>query len=83
MLEENCLEKNMQGQLIVTVRSRSHNISLVTTPLLSSHTSTRYMLEENFLEENMQTQLIVTVRPGRDNMSFVTIPLLSSQTSKR
>ena len=38
MLEENYLETNTHKQLIVTIHSGSHNIKLVTTPLLSCHT---------------------------------------------
>ena len=71
----------MQTQLIVTMVSGTHNISLVATPLLSSQISTRKILEENFLEKKMEAQLIVTIRSGSHNFSLVTTILLSIYTS--
>ena len=51
-----CLEKNTKGQLTVTMNSDAHNVGLVTTHQLSTHSSVLWMYVVSCLEKNTKAQ---------------------------
>ena len=64
----NCLEKNTQAQLIVTIHSGSHNIHKETFQHLFSIKNVRLTSGVSCSEKIIQAQLKVTIHSGTHTM---------------
>ena len=80
---ENCLEKNTQALLSITIQSVSNNMSWATFPPPLSLYSVHWISGVNCLEKNTQARLTVTIYSVAHNMNLAIIPQLFSLHSVR